>query len=267
VVCIEVRGLRARRNNPYSDGAPKHFLGSQGRIGALIADVSRIVLLPGLDGTGRLFRWLAAEYAGPVPLQVVSYPADARLGYRELTEYIREIIGSRNVVVLGESFSGPIAVEIAATMPNQVKGLILAATFVRSPWPAWLVRIAARLNPGLAPRPLMYAILRGRNTDPSLNMEIEKILTEMAPEVRSKRLNEVADADVGDRLKAVQCPILVLHGTKDWLVPRTSPVKSVKSDPNATIALFEAPHMLLQTHARAAARAIEAFVGKIGTRT
>ena len=230
-------------------------------------EVSHLVLLPGLDGTGRLFRWLTDKYAGSVPLHIVNYPADARLGYRELTADVRALIGSRNVIVLGESFSGPIAVEIAASMPNQVKGIILAATFVRSPWPAWLVRMAARLNPGLAPRPLMYAILRGRNTDPSLNMEIEKILTEMPPEVRSKRLNEVADADVRDRLKAVQCPILVLHGTKDWLVPRTSVVKSVKSNPNATIALFEAPHMLLQTNAAAAARAIEAFVGKIGTTT
>ena len=230
-------------------------------------EVSHLVLLPGLDGTGRLFRWLSAEYAGPVALQVVSYPADARLGYRELTKYGREIIGSRNVIVLGESFSGPIAVEIAASMPNQVKGLILAATFVRSPWPAWLVRMSARLNPGLAPRPLMHAILRGRNKDPTLTMEIEKILTEMAPEVRSKRLRDVANADVRDLLAMVRCPILLLHGTKDWLVPRTSVEKSLKSDPNATIALFEAPHMLLQTNAAAAARAIEAFVGKIGTPT
>ena len=233
----------------------------------MTGDISHIVLLPGLDGTGRLFRWLSDEYAGPVPLQVVSYPADARLGYRELTEYVRALIGSRNVIVLGESFSGPIAVEIAASMPNQVKGLILAATFVRSPWPAWLVRTAAALNPGLAPRPLMYAILRGQNTDPSLNREIEQILAEMAPEVRSKRLREVADADVRELLAMVRCPILALHGTKDWLVPRTSVVRSVKSDPNATIALFEGPHMLLQTHAGAAARAIEAFVAKIGTTT
>ncbi len=230
-------------------------------------EVSHLVLLPGLDGTGRLFRWLSAEYAGPVALQVVSYPADARLGYRELTEYVREIIGSRKVILLGESFSGPIAVEIAALMPNQVKGLILAATFVRSPWPAWLVRMAARLNPGLALRPLMNAILRGRNTDPTLTMEIEKILTEMAPEVRSKRLFEVAGVDASGTMTSVRCPVLVLHGTKDWLVPRTSIEKSVKSDPNATIALFEAPHMLLQTNAGAAARAIEAFVGKIGTTT
>lgn len=98
-------------------------------------------------------------------------------------------------------------------------------------------------------------------------MEIEKILTEMAPEVRSKRLRDVANADVRDLLAMVRCPILLLHGTKDWLVPRTSVEKSLKSDPNATIALFEAPHMLLQTNAAAAARAIEAFVGKIGTPT
>lgn len=231
----------------------------------MIADVSHLVLLPGLDGTGRLFQWLAAEYAGPVPLQVVSYPADARLGYQELTEVVRTLIGMRKVIVLGESFSGPIAVEIAASMPEQVKGLVLAATFVRSPWPAWLVRMAARLNPGLAPRPVMNAILRGRHRDPALNLEIGKILTEMSPDVRSKRLCEVAEVDVRKRLDLVRCPILVLHGANDWLVPRTSIEKPAKYNPNVTTRLLEGPHMLLQTNAGAAARAIEAFVAKIGT--
>ncbi len=230
----------------------------------MTGEFSHIVLLPGLDGTGRLFRWLEAEYKGPIPLQVVSYPADARLGYRELTQYVRTLIGSRNVIVLGESFSGPIAVEIAASMPNQIRGLILAATFVRSPWPRWLVSFAARLNPGLSPRLLMNAILRGGHTDPDLDLEIERILTEMAPDVRLKRLREVANADVRDRLKVVQCPILVLHGTKDWLVPRTSVEQSVKSKPGATLQLFDGPHMLLQTNAGATARAIEAFIGKSG---
>ena len=241
------------------------FFGSERWVCPVTEHISHIVLLPGLDGTGRLFRWLAAEYKGAIPLEVVSYPEDARLGYPELAQYVRGIIGHRNVIVLGESFSGPVAVEIAASMPGQIQGLILAATFVRSPWPAWLVKLAARLNPGFAPRPLMNAILRGRNTNPDLEMEIEKILTEMPAEVRSKRLCEVADADVRQRLKAVRCPILVLHGTRDWLVPRTSVVNALKSDKDATLSLCEAPHMLLQTKAGTAARAIEAFAGKIGT--
>ncbi len=230
----------------------------------MTGEISHIVLLPGLDGTGRLFRWLEAEYKGPIPLQVVSYPDDARLGYQELTGYVRTIIGTHNVIVLGESFSGPIAVEIAASMPAQIKGLILSATFVRSPWPAWFVRLAARLNPGLAPKSLMNAILIGGHRDPDLNAEIARILAEMAPEVRSKRLCEVAGVDVRNQLEEVGCPILALHGTNDWLVPRTSIEKPLKYNLNATTHLLEAPHMLLQTNAGAAARAIEAFAGKIG---
>ena len=229
--------------------------------------ISQILLLPGLDGTGRLFRWFAAEYKGTIPLKAISYPADARFGYPELTAYVRDIIGNRNAIVLGESFSGPIAVEIAASMPGQIKGLILAATFVRSPWPPWFVRLAARFNPAIAPKFAMNAILRGGHKDPDLNLEIERILAEMASDVRSKRLAEVAGVDVRQRLNTVQCPVLVLHGTHDWLVPRPPAAKTLKLNRDVTMNLIKGPHMLLQTNAGAAARTIEAFVGRIGSTT
>jgi len=42
------------------------------------------VLLPGLDGTGELFRPLFAELPGWIHPVVVSYPRERPLGYTEL---------------------------------------------------------------------------------------------------------------------------------------------------------------------------------------
>lgn len=223
----------------------------------------KLVLLPGLDGTGRFFRRLEKCLENRVPLQVVSYPPDQVWGYRELPDFVRGQIGSEPVVLLGESFSGPIAVNLAAQMSKQVRGLILAATFVTSPWPRWMIAAAARSNPGLVPRSWIDAALRGRANDPELAAEIADIMAGFVPEVRAARLRAVAGADARDDLRRVTCPILVLHGRNDWLVPKSGILRAIKSKPGAVIKLIDGPHMLLQCNAAGGAREIEAFLNPI----
>jgi surfactin synthase thioesterase subunit len=46
--------------------------------------VTTLVLLPGLDGTGRLFKPFLRELPADWRVIVVVYPMDARLGYAEL---------------------------------------------------------------------------------------------------------------------------------------------------------------------------------------
>jgi pimeloyl-ACP methyl ester carboxylesterase len=226
----------------------------------------KLVLLPGLDGTGRFFKRLIASLENRVPLQVVSYPPDQVLGYAELPDYVRAQIGSEPVVLLGESFSGPIAINLAAQMQGQVKGLILAATFVTSPWPRWMIAAAAKANPGLVPRAWIDAVLRGGADDPELAAEIADIMAGFVPEVRAARLRAVASVDARDGLRRVSCPILVLHGRNDWLVPKSGILRAIKSKPGAVIKLIAGPHMLLQCNAAGGAREIEAFLNSaIGT--
>src|SRR5258705_1882619 len=93
-----------------------------------------LVLLPGLDGTGRLFNPLM-EVLPPylIPL-VIPYPANKFLGYSKLLKYARgQIPTDKPFVLLAESFSGPVAVEFAATHPSNLEALILCASFVTNP--------------------------------------------------------------------------------------------------------------------------------------
>ena len=222
-----------------------------------------LVLLPGLDGTGRLFQWLEQALEGRVATKVVSYPDDPGLGYREIIALVESRMEVKPIVVLGESFSGPIAVELAARHPVHVKGLILAATFLRSPWPPWMIRAAARVNIDSVSPGLRNRFLRGPRADPELDAVINSILSDMPSGVRASRLREVAAVDVSKPFASLRCPVLALQGSRDFVVPRWSLKSAIDHKANARMTEFTAGHMLLQTKTKEAANEIAAFVHDI----
>jgi pimeloyl-ACP methyl ester carboxylesterase len=98
--------------------------------------VAAIVLLPGMDGTGSLFsEFIAALPHGLEPI-VVAYPIDRALDYADLVQLARESLPTdRPYLLVGESFSGPIAISLAASRPEGLRGLVLVCSFARSPMP------------------------------------------------------------------------------------------------------------------------------------
>ena len=103
---------------------------------AALSRLPTLVLLPGLDGTGILFEPLARALGVDLDVRVVRYPSDPTLGYRELESLARAALPTdRPFVILGESFSGPIAIRLAADSPPGLVGLILVVTFARNPYP------------------------------------------------------------------------------------------------------------------------------------
>lgn len=99
--------------------------------------VNTVVLLPGMDGSGELFTPFVEALGPSIDARVLRYPADQPLGYAALTARVREALpADRPYVLLAESFSGPIGVEIAAQAPPGMMGLVLCSTFARNPRPA-----------------------------------------------------------------------------------------------------------------------------------
>src|SRR5262249_21500880 len=117
-----------------------------------------LVLLPGLDGTDVFFRPLAALLPPSIRPLVVRFPQSGDNGYDELLGFVRRAVAKiPEFYVLGSSFSGPLAVLLAATEPR-VRGIILSASFLRSPRPTvarfkfaavgpviWMLRAARRI--------------------------------------------------------------------------------------------------------------------------
>lgn len=84
--------------------------------GTSIENIVMLVLLPGMDGTGTLFDPLLAVLPKTCQIKVIKYPTDASLTYEELERYVIERlpIGRSPLIVIAESFSGPIALRLAA---------------------------------------------------------------------------------------------------------------------------------------------------------
>lgn len=97
-----------------------------------------ILLLPGLDGTGRLFDRLVRELEPTVQVRVISYPSERFLGYSALAELVVSQAPTGAYAIVAESFSGPVAVMVGATKPTGLRGIILSASFVVPPAPRWL---------------------------------------------------------------------------------------------------------------------------------
>ena len=76
-----------------------------------------------MDGSGSLFVEFIASLGLGVEAIVVSYPTDRPLGYPELETLVRAALPTqRPFVLVGESFSGPIAISLAASSPVGLGG-------------------------------------------------------------------------------------------------------------------------------------------------
>src|SRR4051812_16660002 len=94
----------------------------------------KLILMPGMDGTGELFAPLLRALGNSIETTVLRYPTDEPLGYSELLPRVRAALpASGPFVLLGESFSGPLAIMIAAEAPAGLRGVILSASFASNP--------------------------------------------------------------------------------------------------------------------------------------
>lgn len=230
-----------------------------------------LLLLPGLDGTGRLFGRLADALKGRLETEVVTYPEDPSLGYDALTKLAAErlkalcerTMPARRAMVLGESFSGPIAVRLAARHPRRVAGLVLAATFLTAPLPGWLMRMGAAISHRRLPDALVRTMMLGQHRDAELAAFIEALSRSLAPDLISARVRAVAGCDARSDFATVACPVLVLHGVSDYLVSCRPIVRAAAACPGARVRLLPAPHMLLQTATATSADEITTFAESI----
>lgn len=93
-----------------------------------------VVLLPGLDGTGKLFAGLLSELPPALSARIVEYPAQRFLSYRQLIPVVKEVFPkSGPFVLVAESFSTPLAAKLAAERPPNLLGLILCNGFHANP--------------------------------------------------------------------------------------------------------------------------------------
>jgi pimeloyl-[acyl-carrier protein] methyl ester esterase len=224
----------------------------------------RLVLLPGLDGTGLLFEPLCRELSSSVRPLTLDYPRDRVTSYDELFELIQpKLPTTEPYVLLGESYGGPLSLKLAATQPVGLCGLILSATFVTCPH-GYVPQSAAHLVvPAafyLAPPLAKLKAVFGRYSTPEIQALISRGIATVSPAVLAARVREVIAIDVTEELLACPVPILYIQATNDYVVPASNLARIQRLRPDVEVARVESAHMILQSRAKRSAEIIEQFV-------
>ena len=224
-----------------------------------------LILLPGLDGTGDFFQPLLEAIADSVPTQVVRYPVNGAYDHNTCLQLVEaELPASGRYVVLGESFSGPVAISLAARGPRGLAGLILSSSFAVNPRPRLsFIRPLLPYLPFHGNRMslrLSRFLVLGRWITPDVRQLHQKILSRVPAHTLRRRLETVADCDVREALRRVRVPVLCLVPGHDRLVPRSAARTIQQLAPEARVVEIEAPHCVLQCAPGLAATHIRGFL-------
>ena len=218
-----------------------------------IDSAPHLVLLPGLDGTGKLFAPFVAQLPDHVHYTIVRYPGDRPIPFMDLPDYIESRVPQdRPLVVLGESYSGPVAVLLAAQSALDIRGVILVATFAR--YPATWMRRLSRLAPLSfllrlpIPDVLMQRYCFGPDINPSMMSQLREVIRENRP-------------NVTEFLSSVKVPCLYLQASMDRLVPASAVAAFKKGIPQLQVVQIDGPHFILQTRPQECYKAIQGILG------
>ncbi len=225
-----------------------------------------LVLLPGMDGTGELFENLLAELPSNLNTLVVRYPTYTVLNYEELT-VLAQMQTPKNTpfFLLGESFSGPVAIALAASANEQLKGVILTCTFATNPSP--ILSYWRFLIPELKISRQLFSLtsklLMGGFQNEKVYEQLKAVLPKASPKIMRARLDAILDVNYLEKLTKINVPILYLRAKHDRLVSVSASQAIVKYAKNVSLVELDAPHLLLQIAAKKAAGEISGFMQKV----
>jgi pimeloyl-ACP methyl ester carboxylesterase len=229
--------------------------------------LKKLVLLPGMDGSGELFRGLAGVLPEGLETETLWYPADRYLTYGELAGTLRGAIPvDEPFVLVAESYGVPLAILIAALEPPNLKGIVLSAGFATSPLRGWRRTLVWDLAPlfshvalpGLVARYLMV----GQEAPRALVELVTGAVSWLTPKVLSGRVREMLNTEARAELALVKVPVLYLQPTKDRLVNPAclGEMQAVKA---GRVVMIDSPHLLLQCEAKISAEVIAGFVKEL----
>lgn len=219
-----------------------------------------LFLLPGLDGTGKLFAPLLAEL-GDAAQRVVAYPADRPLALSDLAALVLRQLPQHKAWLLAESFSGLVALTLLRDAPSRIGGVIFVGAFAEPPRPLLLrlTPVVSRTTALIRATPafLLRQYCLGQDADVAQLKMLRDALGSVSPAVLGQRLSLVG-ARHSFAKGTFPVPALYLRAKQDRLVPPAC--AEWFRERGCGITDVDAPHFLLQTKPRDAARAIQGFL-------
>ena len=217
-----------------------------------------MVLLPGLDGTGRLFEPQVKALACHFDLRCLVIPEDNRQGWADLAKSVLALIHheqpQREIYLCGESYGGCLALQVALMAPTIFNRLVLvnpASSFRGQIWSRWLIQ-AAPYAPewlynlsGAFAFPLLVDFERIQSNWQRLFIETVRPIAQDCVNWRLSMLQSF-EAET-DQLRRLNVPTALLASGRDRLLPSGREIERLKQFlPSAvTYLLPESGHVCL----------------------
>lgn len=206
--------------------------------------MSRIWLIPGLDGTGRLHAPLKDAILRAAPetdVRAIGYVGGTYDAcFASLPEALRE--AGPDDVLVGESFSGPLALRVATE--RSVRRVVLVASFVEAPLGVppgrWIAPFLP--PPALAVRALMV----GWNAPSALVREVQESIAETPAAVLARRLDAVRELKGSPALAGARAPVIWLRAASDRLLSPSATATAMAARPDIEVIDVAGPHLLAQ---------------------
>jgi pimeloyl-ACP methyl ester carboxylesterase len=226
-------------------------------------DQVRLILLPGLDGHGISFHRFIGLLPSHIKASVIPYPPDRAMNYEELVGFVTDQLPATPFFLLGESFSSPIAIAIAAARPRDLKGLIITSGFARNPlWgrPNFLARF---MHPFFFRVYGPYVRLKTwRRADKDLTEVRLKAVSKLRPEVMASRVRNLLRVNVLRELAGLEVPVLHLRGERDRLVNGRNSREMLACLPTMRLVELDGGHCVLRSRAPLAVEVIANFINE-----
>lgn len=217
----------------------------------------KIILLPGMDGTGKLFEPLLSLL--PASTIVISLPQSGSQAYEFLAAHIAERLPNEEFIIVAESFSGPIAALLAEQALENLKGIVFVATFLSCPKPV-LVYLAKMLPlKSLLRIPFAKALI-SRYLLAGFNYTLfSAALKDVSNSTLKERLNSISTLHMVKNNSNLRA--LYLSASCDYLVSSNQIGLFQKSFPNLQVECVQGTHFLVQSNPKACSEFIRKFVG------
>lgn len=191
----------------------------------------------------------------------LSYPPHGPQDYAALAALIEPLLPTTPFVLLGESFAGPLAMQVAARALPALRGLVLTTTFAAHPVPlpasaAHLLRLRWPMPPTAALAPMLL----GRWSSRALRIDLREALATVPAVVLRERVAATLQVDLRGQLAAIGVPVLCLQALQDRLLWPASVAALRRGLPQAQWQAMEGPHLLLQARPEACAQAVATWM-------
>ncbi|WOA31877.1 alpha/beta fold hydrolase [Alloalcanivorax xenomutans] len=206
----------------------------------------KLVLLPGMDGTGLLFRDVLAHLTW-LECEVIPLPHTGPQDIDSLARHVATRLPQSDYVVLAESFSGKIAETLLLREDPNLKAVIFVASFLSRP---------GRLLPSLAaalPVKALLALpasslairwfLMGRQASDETIARFRQAVISVPQKVLGQRLGQIAGMRFERRRFTL--PALYLRPRNDVLVNNAT-AQFRESFANLDVVEIGGPHFILQ---------------------